>query len=237
MTERRVTLILLPGLDGTDIFFRPLVAALPPWIEARCVEYPVSGDNDYRSLLPVVREACRGCDDFFLLGWSFSGPLALMMAAEAPTGLRGVLLCASFISVPWPFVRFLRRAATASAARLIPLVSEVLALFGRYSSDAFRRDRAECWSRVPPSILAARARAILGMERRSRLTRDVPVLYLAGSSDVVVPRWNARAVARAIPSARVATIDGPHLALYTNPAAAADVIASFIGQHRGERAD
>src|SRR6266480_6110904 len=37
MADRRATLLLLPGLDGTDIFFRPLVAALPPWIETRCV--------------------------------------------------------------------------------------------------------------------------------------------------------------------------------------------------------
>jgi pimeloyl-ACP methyl ester carboxylesterase len=166
-----------------------------------------------------------------LLGWSFSGPLALMMAAEAPRGLCGVILCASFISVPWPVIRVLRGAVTASLARLFPFVSEVLARLGGYTSDAFRRDRAECWTRVPPSILAARARAILGMERRPKLACRVPLLYLGGSSDVVVPSWNAGAVTRAIPSARVVTIDGPHLALYTNPEAAARVIAQFIREN------
>jgi pimeloyl-ACP methyl ester carboxylesterase len=235
MAERRVTLVLLPGLDGTDIFFRPLVAALPPWIEARCVEYPPSGSNGYLDLLPVVRDACRPFHDFFLLGWSFSGPLALMLAAESPPGLRGVLLCASFVCAPWPFVRLLRVAATASIARLLPFVSKVLALCGKYSSEQFRRDRAECWSRVPPAVLAARARAILDVDLRSRPACEVPLLYLRGSTDIVVPRWNAHAVARAIPSARVVTIDGPHLALYTNPATAADVIARFIGQERGRR--
>jgi pimeloyl-ACP methyl ester carboxylesterase len=223
-------------MDGTDIFFRPLRAALPSWIEPRCLQYPVSGGNDYPDLLPLVREACRASDDFFVLGWSFSGPLALMMAAEAPPGLRGVILCASFISVPWPVIRVLRGAATASVARLFPFVSEVLARVSGYTSDAFRRDRAECWARVPPSIFATRARAILGMERRPKLACHVPVLYIRGSADVVVPGWNARAVIRAIPTARVVTISGPHLALYTNPVAAADVIASFIGQHRGEHA-
>ena len=84
MSASPATLILLPGLDGTEIFFRPLLAALPPWIRARCVEYPTWGPNDYGDLLPLVRDACRACDDFFLLGWSFSGPLALMMAAESP---------------------------------------------------------------------------------------------------------------------------------------------------------
>jgi len=231
------TLILLPGLDGTEIFFRPLLAALPPWIRARCVEYPTWGPNDYGDLLPLVRDACRACDDFFLLGWSFSGPLALMMAAESPGALRGVILCASFIAAPWPFLRVLRGAVTAPVARLFPVVSRALALFGRYSSRDFRRDRLECLSRVPPSVFAARTRAILDVDLRARPACGVPLLYVGGSKDIVVPRWNARAVARAIPSARVVTSEGPHLALYTNPAAAADVIASFIGQHRGERAE
>jgi len=54
---------------------------------------------------------------------------------------------------------------------------------------------------------------------------------VGGSSDVVVPSSNARAVARAIPTARVVTIDGPHLALYTNPEAAARTIVQFIREN------
>jgi pimeloyl-[acyl-carrier protein] methyl ester esterase len=235
MAEARATLVLLPGLDGTDIFFRPLLAALPAWIEARCVQYDAAGPYEYLDLLPVIRDACRSCRDFFVLGWSFSGPLALMLAAESPPGLRGVLLCASFISPPWPFIRFLRSVTTASVARLFPFLSQALALFGRYASDQFRRDRGECWARVPPSVFAARARTIFGMDLRSTLPCHVPLLYVRGSADIVVPRWNARAVSRAIPSARVVTIDGPHLALYTNPTKAADVIAEFIREQLGER--
>jgi len=230
-STRRVTLILLPGLDGTDIFFRPLLAALPPWIQPRCLEYPVSGPNAYLDLLPLVRDACRACDQFFLLGWSFSGPLALMIAGESPPGLRGVVLCASFISPPWPFIRPLRRVTAAPLTRLFPFVSRALALFGRYSSDDFRRDKEECWSRVPWSTLAARARAVLGVDLRSTPACAAPLLYVGGSKDIIVPRWNARAVGKAIPSARVVTIDGPHLALYTNAPAAAAVIADFMRQH------
>jgi len=83
---------------------------------------------------------------------------------------------------------------------------------------------------VPPSALAARARAVLAVDLRSRLACGVPLLYIGGSKDIIVPPWNARAVANAIPAARVVTIDGPHLALYTNAAAAADVIVDFMRQ-------
>jgi len=37
------TLVLLPGLDGTDVFLRPLVAALSPTIRSIVVTYPASG--------------------------------------------------------------------------------------------------------------------------------------------------------------------------------------------------
>jgi pimeloyl-[acyl-carrier protein] methyl ester esterase len=231
VAERRATLVLLPGLDGTAIFFRPLVAALPPWIGVHCVEYPVSGANDYRALFPLVRDTCLACDDFFVLGWSFSGPLALMLATQAPERLRGVILGASFIAPPWPFLRLLRVAITAPVVRIMPVLSQALALIGRYSSAEFRRDRRECLSRVPLSVFAARTRAVLDTDLRPGLTCNVPLLYIAGSSDIVVPRWNARAVMRAVPSTRVVTIDGPHLALYTNPAKAAEVITRFIEAH------
>jgi pimeloyl-ACP methyl ester carboxylesterase len=57
------------------------------------------------------------------------------------------------------------------------------------------------------------------------------LLYLGGSGDLVVPCWNARAVTRAIPTARVVTIEGPHLALYTNPEAATRAIVQFIREN------
>jgi hypothetical protein len=37
-------------------------------------------------------------------------------------------------------------------------------------------------------------------------------------------------VVRELPSTQVVTIDGPHLALYTNPAAAVEAIVGFIFQ-------
>jgi pimeloyl-ACP methyl ester carboxylesterase len=54
------------------------------------------------------------------------------------------------------------------------------------------------------------------------------VLYLAGSRDTVVPSRNAEDVVRESPSAKIVTIEGAHLALYTNPEAAAHAIVKFM---------
>src|SRR5262249_29393772 len=151
---RPLTLVLLPGLDGTSILFRPFIRALPPGIEARCVEYASAGPHDYAGLLPTIRAACSGLDDFVILGWSFSGPLALRAAAESPPGLRGVVICASFVSAPWPPLRWLRWGVVAPLARLGPLLARILMAIGGYDSDGLRADQAEIFRRVTPSAFA-----------------------------------------------------------------------------------
>src|SRR5262245_65891929 len=135
-----MTLVLLPGLDGTAIFFRPFVQALPEWIQPRCIEYPPGGPHDYRRLLPRILDACAGLGDFVVLGWSFSGPLALMAAAESPPGLRGVVICASFVRAPVLPLRWLRWGAVAPLAPVGPLVARVMMSLGGYGSDDLRSD-------------------------------------------------------------------------------------------------
>jgi hypothetical protein len=82
------TLVLLPGLDGTDVFLRPLVAAFAPTIRPIVVTYPASGAEKYGDAFDVVRRATEGLSEFYALGLSFSGPLAVMLAAEDPNGSR-----------------------------------------------------------------------------------------------------------------------------------------------------
>jgi pimeloyl-[acyl-carrier protein] methyl ester esterase len=225
---RTTTLVLLPGLDGTEIFFGPLLAALPAWVKPLVVTYPTSGANDYSHLLAVVRAAIEDSRDFYVLGWSFSGPLALMLAAKEPNRIRGVILCASFVRSPLPVLSSLRFAVVSPVVHLVRLARRT-PLLSNYSTDMLRHDKATTWARVPSRILAARARVILALDARDYLREcPRPVLYVAGSRDRIVPSWNAEEVVRELPSAKVVTIDGPHLALYTNPAAAVHAIVGFI---------
>jgi pimeloyl-[acyl-carrier protein] methyl ester esterase len=230
---RRATLVLLPGLDGTEIFFGPLLAALPPWVEPVVVTYPTSGANGYADLFGVVEAAVADAPEFYVLGWSFSGPLALMLAAKEPKRTRGVILCASFVRSPHPILPWLRFAVVPPVVTLIRLARRTPAVVPGVWTEQFKRDKAAAWARVPARVLAARARAILAVDARTYLREcPRPVLYLAGSRDSIVPRRNADQVSRESPSARIVTIDGPHFAMYTNPDAAARAIASFMQSPR-----
>ena len=223
---RTTTLVLLPGLDGTEIFFRPLLAALPTWVKPLVVTYPISGANDYSDLLAVVQAAVEDSKEFYVLGWSFSGPLAVMLTVKDPTRVRGVILCASFVRPPHPVLSWLPVAVISPVVHLVRWARRTpMFLF----NDMFRRDKAATWARVPTRVLVARSRAILSLDARDCLREcSRPVLYVAGSRDRIVPSWNAQEVVRELPSTKVVTIDGPHLALYTNPAAAVHAIVGFI---------
>jgi pimeloyl-[acyl-carrier protein] methyl ester esterase len=221
--------VLLPGLDGTEVFFRPLVAALPEWVKPVIVTYPTSGANHYSALLAIVLAAVEDSEDFYVLGWSFSGPLALMLAAKEQSRVRGVILCASFVRPPLPGLAWLRFAVTAPVVHLLRLARRVPLLLSSCSTEMFRRDKAATWIRVPSRILAARARAILALDARGCLGGCFrPVLYLAGSRDRVIPRRTVEEIVGELPSTKGVTVDGPHLALYTNPRAAVRAIVAFI---------
>lgn len=228
---RPTTLVLLPGLDGTDVFFRPLLAVLPQAVRPVVVCLPTSGSNTYTDLLAFVRHALAELAECYVLGWSFSGPLALMLAAAEPTKVRGVILSATFVRPPQPRLAWLRFAVTTPVIWVLRASRRVPGWLGRGLTDPVQGAMAETWARVGAKVVAARVRAILTVDAREPLRRcRPPVLYLASSHDEVVPHRNVEEVVRVRPSVQVRTIQGRHLAMYTNPAAAVSVILEFVAQ-------
>lgn len=234
--ETSVRLLLLPGLDGTEVFFGPLRAALPDWITTEVVTYPTAGPNGYADLLPLVERALLSAGDCIVLGWSFAGPLALQAAKAHPGRVRGIILCASFVRAPRPWLAPLRHAVTPEVMFLLRALKRSRYALRGYPSEALREAKAETWRRVRPPELAARARAVLSVDARAELAAvTAPVLCLTASHDEVIPRSKRAEILATRPTAVTAEIAGPHLALFTNPGAAAEAIAGFIGTLAGAR--
>lgn len=227
---RETTLVLLPGLDGTDVFFRPLIAALPKSVRVVAVCYPNTGAGTtrYADALAVVREAVAHLQEFYVLGWSYAGPLALMLAADAPERVRGVILSATFVRPPR---RLLVRARFLLVGPVIWVyrATRRLPLLFRRRHDAWRRAKSETWTRVTARAVAGRMRAAMSVDVRSVLAScPQPMLYLVSSQDDVIPQRNVDDIVRVRPSIEVITIPGRHLAMFTNPDAAAGAILQFI---------
>ncbi|WP_222432862.1 alpha/beta fold hydrolase [Caenimonas sedimenti] len=97
-----MTLVLLPGMDGTGELFAPFIAAYGG--ATQVVRYPPTAVLNYAGLEEVARSALPRGEPFVLLGESFSGPIAISLAASRPPNLLGVILCCTFARNPRPFL-------------------------------------------------------------------------------------------------------------------------------------
>jgi len=225
----KTTLVLLPGLDGTGIFFGPLLRHLPPWIEPVVIEYPTSGNNDYDDLLPIVMNKVAALESFLILGWSFGGPLALMVSSTCPSKVSGVILCGSFVTPPRPKLVPFRFIVSRPLIAIIRALRRIRLLVPGYATNEFRRAKAITWRRVNSGVLAARLRAILRVDVRSQLKEcRVRLMYLASSQDEVVSRASLNEIIALAPKTQAIEIEGPHFALFTNPIQSTAHIVNFI---------
>ena len=224
----RVTLVLLPGLDGTGLLFEPLLRVLPQTISPLVVRYPPDQPLGYDRLLPMVLESLPKDGPFVILGESFSGPLALMAAATEPPGLKAVVLVATFAAKPVPYIpAFLGRILRPWMFRPAPLL---VRLKTRLPSRSAQRELLlKANSVVRPEVWMTRIRAVLSVNVVEELRRcKVPILYLRASDDCVVPACSLRLITQQRPDVRVTAIKAPHLLLQTRPAEAAEAIQSFL---------
>lgn len=226
-------LLLLPGMDGTGRLFGPLLAALPPSLPAAAVAYPLDVPLGYDGLLPLVEAAAAG-GPFVVVGESFSGPLALMLAARRPAGLRGVVLCASFVRFPLPVPERWRGLVRPWMFRVQPLWLLSWVLLGRRGFGPLGRVLRAAVRSVSPAALAARAGAVAGVDVTAELRAcPVPVLYLRAAGDLVLRPGCWELVRSVRPDAEAVVLPGPHLVLQVCPAEAAAALAAFCGRLPG----
>jgi pimeloyl-ACP methyl ester carboxylesterase len=221
-------LILLPGMDGTGEHFAPLLRALDGRFPHTVVRYPDEA-LEYREYQRIAQAALPKGAPFVLLGESFSGPIALAVAASRPAGLVGYILCASFASCPSTLLRIARPLLGLLPIHRAPGSLTAHFLLGRFATPELRRANAAAVRRVSVRTLRSRLRTVADVDVSAKLREiDVPGLYLRATEDRLVPRGVCHALLRHAPRLRVVDIEGPHFLLQVNPRAAAQAIGDFV---------
>src|SRR5262249_21163064 len=130
-----VSLVLLPGMDGTGVLFQPFITSLGTGVNARTIRYPNEKQLDHAELASFARSTLPSGMPVVLVGESFSGPVAVLLAAESGWDVRAVVLCASFVRNPRPWMTKVvaRLPITISAASVAAPV-----LLGRFSNAGLR---------------------------------------------------------------------------------------------------
>ena len=209
-------LVLLPGMDGTGTLFEPLLAVLPKTCQIKVINYPTDASLTYEELERYVIERLPVGSPLIVIAESFSGPIALRLAARAHQDLRAVVVVSSFASRPFGWLGILLACLPLGLILRLPIPDLVLRglLLGPDASDEMiRRTRAAIKS-VRPNVLAFRLRQALTSKYCVGPIRcTVPVIALVSTHDRLLGARGHRSIAEACRGAQLMTIPAPHFAL------------------------
>jgi pimeloyl-ACP methyl ester carboxylesterase len=226
-----VTVLLLPGLDGTGALF--VGAAPPPGLALTIVDYPCERPVPRTRLIEAILAALPSEGPVILVGESFSGPLALEAAARVPR-LIGVVLLASFARPPRArlLIRLVAWLGPWLFRRPPPRLAVRVWMTGR-SPALITRVRGAIRS-VASEVLSDRLRQIADVDARESLrTCPVPVLALVADHDRLVPRRAIEGLRTLRPDLRVVTLPGPHLLFQHDPDAVLGAILEWTTRAQG----
>ncbi|MEZ5515686.1 MAG: alpha/beta hydrolase [Steroidobacteraceae bacterium] len=222
-------LVLLPGLDGTGDLFNPLIAALGDGYPSVVVRYPCDEPLGYSALTDRVRALLPDDQPYVLLGESFSGPIAISLAAEQLPSLRGLILCGSFASSPWAWMATVGKLDAVLPVHLVADLLGARLLMGRFATPALRALLYASVHRVAPEVFRVRVHEALRVDVTRELAAvQVPALYLRATEDRVVPPTAGHKFASALQRATLVDVVGPHCLLQCSPEATAKEIHAFL---------
>jgi len=222
--------VLLPGLEGTGRLFDRFLAVASGDLELRVVRYPPDQVLGYAELEELVRRELPRDRPFALLGESFSGPLALRIAAASPPGLVAVVLTASFHRRPSArLVSALRPLSPAFFRLPLPAHAVRLLLAGPDAPEALVEEVRACVATVKGNVMAARAREAMRVDATPWLAAcPVPILFLGGREDHLLRSAIPIEIRALRADAEIRMLDAPHLVLQTRPREALKLVEEFV---------
>lgn len=223
-------LLLLPGLDGTGRLFSRITPHVPDGWIPKPVAYPPDRTFGLDGYAAFVRSHVPSDEQYAIVAESFSGPIALRLAARQEPNLRALVLVATFVTPPMNALsRWVVRAGAGIGAMFTPPKRVIqAAMLGRYEDPELAAEVQSAVGSVNPNVLASRFRLLAKLDAQPDLQAcSVPILYLAGSDDRLVSSEEAEPITRH-PSVTAKTLRAPHLVLQTQPEAAAVEIGAFL---------
>lgn len=221
---------MLPGMDGSGALFENFALELKA--ESVVVSYPSDRPLGYSELEEFVLTALPRDEPFILLAESFSGPIAIALAARQLSQLRAVVLVCSFAKTPLACPAFLQKVVAGFPVWRVPVSLAAKVLLGRFHTKAIAAKLDKAMRPVFPNVWRARLRAVLAVDTTRFLCLiTVPVLYLRASEDRVVFSSASAVISEQLGGVKVEEIEGPHFLLQARPRESAAAIRTFADEH------
>lgn len=220
-------------MDGTGDLFQPFIEALGDQIDMYVVRYPTDEALGYEALIELVKSELPLTRPYVLLGESFSGPIAISIAAARPTNLFGLILVCTFAKSPRPFLALLSKLVDWLPVKQTPTLFLEFALVGKDSTPRLSALLRASLLRVSAAVMRTRAKAALGVNVESKLAQiEVPTIYLRATRDRVIARKTADDMKGVFSQLRIVDFDAPHFLLQTKPQQVAEAIHPLLDNHR-----
>jgi len=224
--------MLLPGLDGTGQLFSAFIAALNPAAPARIMHYPPDRAQNYEQLTQRVQAALPPTNPFVVIAESFSGPIAITLAARRPPDLAGLVLVSTFARSPVRIPGWARPMLARLPRACMTMTTPLRYALGKDATPALLAEFQQANATVSSAAWRSRIRALLEVDVTSVCGGiQVPVLCLTPSNDRVVARSAAESLIKDHPAWKHVRIEGPHFLLQARAAACAAAIRSWAASH------
>lgn len=215
-------IVLLPGLDGTGDLFARVAPLLDNDLTVRVMRYPQDPNLGYAGYIELVRNEIAD-RQVFLLGESFSGPVAIRVARQLGEQILGIVLVATFVRNPWP--GWLIRWAARVDPKTTPTKIRNAILMGPYGDAELTKMVDEIVRTLPRAVRSARLRAVADVDVRQDFCElRCPILALHGREDWLVRKGPMQMAVSQKGGARMIVVPGAHMLLQTR----ADVTAGEI---------
>ena len=223
-------IVLLPGLDGTGLLFKPLLEALPKGTQTQVISYPTDSPLGYRELTDLVAGKLPG-DKYVLLGESFSGYIASQIALQKPKNLQAVIFVGAFLDNPRPLLLALSEWLPMDKLLSAPVPDFIIKryLLGRNADHSLTALVRDCLRQVSPQVLATRLQEIARLN--CSLQRcDLASHYIQANADRLVAKSGLEGFKKVFDNLTIHEIPGGHLILQSNPSACAKILVEAITQ-------
>jgi len=230
-------IVLMPGLDGTGLSFKPFIDVLPMDMEPLVISYPSNRKLNYGELGEFVMEQLPEHEEYILVGESFSGPVAYQLALRHPQNLKAVVFVASFLSNS--------RKLTLGLLRFLPvdlLLSESIPKFitkplllGTGAGERLINLLKQSLEIVPANVLLFRLGEIANLHIKHQHC-NTRAIYIQATNDRLVPPKCVAAFKEVMENMRIFQVNDPHFILQANPAACAEIIADEVRLIRNDSA-
>lgn len=216
-------------MDGTGDCFAPFLDQLDPSIPRTVISYDTQRPFDYAELEIQVRSQLPTDEAFVILGESFSGPIAVSIAARPPANLIGAIFVCTFVRSPLPLFKGMQAMVAKLPLKLAPFFIIQHFILGKYSTPSLKKMLAQAIAKVSNSVFQVRANAALNVDYSDLAGQiQLPCLSIVASEDLLMSKATSEHLALCVKGIEVEKIRAPHFVLQVVPHLAAQHVQNFL---------